>query len=98
MPAVNYKRRARVKLAAPAYKKLIAEVYERDGWRCRSCNRRDGINAHHIKYRSQGGNDEIDNLVSLCVRCHRAVHDGNLKVVIEEGELNFTNKNGWCAE
>lgn len=92
-------KRSRIKLAATAYKALLKQVYERDGWRCRSCHRRDCINAHHIKFRSQGGNDELGNLVSLCVSCHRAVHDGNLRVFINNnGEIDFTNRNGWrCA-
>ena len=29
---------------------------------------------HHILFKSQGGTDEIDNLVALCRDCHDAAH------------------------
>lgn len=33
---------------------------------------------HHIVYRSRGGTDDPENLITLCTRCHTAVHDGIL--------------------
>ncbi len=60
------------------------EVYERDNWHCRSCNNTQSLQPHHIKFRSHGGKDVLDNLVTLCWNCHRAVHDGFLKCWIEE--------------
>ncbi len=56
------------------------DIYLRDRWRCASpvCKRRD-VTPHHIVFRSQGGGDEPDNLVSLCVECHlRLLHEGRL--------------------
>lgn len=32
------------------------------------------VDIHHIQYRSQGGNDEIDNLIPLCRTCHDSAH------------------------
>jgi 5-methylcytosine-specific restriction endonuclease McrA len=29
---------------------------------------------HHIVYRSHGGGDEFENLIGLCVGCHRWAH------------------------
>jgi hypothetical protein len=48
-----------------------AEIYARDGWECASptCTRRD-VTPHHIRFRSQGGGDEPDNVVALCSWCH----------------------------
>jgi hypothetical protein len=48
-----------------------AEVYARDGWLCASptCTRRD-VTPHHLVFRSQGGGDEMENVVSLCSWCH----------------------------
>jgi 5-methylcytosine-specific restriction endonuclease McrA len=43
-----------------------------------------GLHPHHIKYKSAGGEDTLDNLVTLCWKCHRAVHDGFLKVTVHE--------------
>ncbi|MCC6622312.1 MAG: HNH endonuclease [Deltaproteobacteria bacterium] len=53
-------------------------VYRRDRYRCQSptCDRRD-VGAHHVVFRSRGGGDEEDNLVTLCGRCHlEGVHAG----------------------
>jgi hypothetical protein len=59
-------------------------VYQRDNYHCRHCNNTMGLHPHHIKYKSAGGSDELDNLVCLCWVCHRAVHNGFLKCWIEE--------------
>ncbi len=32
------------------------------------------IDAHHIIHRSKGGDDSLENLVTLCWNCHRAQH------------------------
>ena len=31
---------------------------------------------HHRQYRSQSGDDSEQNLITLCVACHRNVHHG----------------------
>ena len=51
-------------------------VLRRDNGLCQQCLR-DGVVAHgthvdHIKPRSAGGTDAMDNLQTLCVRCHAA--------------------------
>ena len=33
------------------------------------------VHVHHRKLRSQGGGDEIENLVHLCVPCHGYLHN-----------------------
>lgn len=49
-------------------------VADRDGGRCRFCGTPVAVEAHHILYRSQGGSDAEDNLISLCVTHHALVH------------------------
>lgn len=34
------------------------------------------LNVHHIKPVSQGGGDEPENLITLCVKCHKDIHFG----------------------
>lgn len=57
-------------------------VYERDNWQCVICgvhcgNRGKGsdrgktIQCHHIIPARYGGEDEMDNLATVCVSCHR---------------------------
>jgi len=35
---------------------------------------------HHKRWLKDGGNDEPDNLTTLCVRCHRLEQQGKLVV------------------
>jgi predicted restriction endonuclease len=38
------------------------------------CERRRGEHAHHVQFRSQGGDDAAYNLLWLCRICHDAAH------------------------
>jgi 5-methylcytosine-specific restriction endonuclease McrA len=58
--------------------------FVRDRFRCRHCNNMNGIHKHHIVYRSHQGSDELNNLLTLCHICHRAHHDGKLKIEVLE--------------
>jgi len=33
------------------------------------------LQVHHIQPRSQGGSDDLDNLVTVCGRCHSRLHE-----------------------
>lgn len=41
---------------------------------CQICNERPVANTHHIIPVSKGGNDDDENLLELCVRCHYIEH------------------------
>ncbi len=43
--------------------------------RCRSCRSADGVQVHHIVPRRVTQDDSDLNLVPLCYRCHREVHE-----------------------
>lgn len=64
---------------------LIHEyVLERDNGLCQLCGSV-GDQKHHIKFRSQGGDDRPNNLVLLCVMCHNQEHsNGGLRSAILE--------------
>lgn len=49
-------------------------VYRRDGWRCALCDNTQGLQVHHVVHRSQGGSDLPQNLITLCWKCHAAIH------------------------
>lgn len=36
------------------------------------------VDIHHIKYKSQGGSDEYENLIALCRDCHIKAHAGEI--------------------
>jgi len=46
---------------------------------CAVCGRgrQADLQAHHVLYRSRGGDDVVANLVALCLEDHAAVHDGH---------------------
>lgn len=51
---------------------------EHTGELCAICERRFGIDAHHRKFRSGGGDDVESNLLWLCRYCHDDIHSGRL--------------------
>ena len=51
------------------------QILTRDARLCRLCGAHSEVlHVHHIVYRSQGGKNTRDNLVSLDWRCHDRVH------------------------
>lgn len=81
-------KRSRIKLPLDAYKKLVIQVHRRDGWRCRKCRCRTSLHCHHIKFRSQGGDDTTFNLVTVCDECHEKIHRRELFVLPKSGCLD----------
>ena len=60
-----------------------AMVLARDSHTCQKCKgkRKDThLEVHHIIFRSQGGTDNPDNLITLCSSCHKDLHDGKIKI------------------
>ena len=53
--------------------KLRLDVLRR-GWRCQFCGKMHNLQIHHQLFRSHGGNNSEDNLISLCARCHSTLH------------------------
>lgn len=66
------------------------KCYERDNYKCQICGvkcvgRRDIggnskrlIQAHHIEKYESGGNNRLENLVTLCASCHKKLHEGEI--------------------
>jgi Holliday junction DNA helicase RuvB len=59
---------------------MRARVLRRDGHRCRSCRSRRSLMVHHVEFRSHGGRTHVQNLLTLCSRCHGLVHEGLLVI------------------
>lgn len=65
---------------AYGYKNNHEAVLNRDNYTCQCCKTKKGtLHVHHIVYRSNGGSDKMDNLITLCENCHRKLHNGELK-------------------
>lgn len=52
------------------------ELARRD-W-CELCGRPGAVHVHHIRSRGAGGDDVLENLISLCPECHDLVHRGRI--------------------
>ena len=51
--------------------------------------------AHHVRHWAQGGATRLDNLLLLCRRHHRAVHEGRFTVTVgDDGEARFSWPDG----
>lgn len=71
------------RVAGRAWAKRALDCYERDNWKCQDCgttclarensavDERRRVQAHHIVSRRNGGTDLLENLVTLCLSCHR---------------------------
>lgn len=61
-----------------AFKKQKMRVLVRDNFCCQApgcrINRLSKLTVHHIIPRSQGGLDNLDNLITLCYDHHEALH------------------------
>lgn len=72
-------------------------VHRRDGYRCVYCGRADKpIELAHFVSRSRGGKGIPQNLISLCIDCHRN-YDGELHSEMKDFLENFLRSKykGW---
>jgi RNA-directed DNA polymerase len=54
-----------------AWAELRVAVLARDGHRCTRCSSTERLHIHHIKEWRQGGQDVMENLTTLCEKCHQ---------------------------
>lgn len=73
--------------AKKAERECYAAVDRRDEHCCRVCGKRVGgigilsaVHHHHLVYRSRGGEHTTANVISLCVKCHHAQHNGEIRL------------------
>lgn len=67
-----------------SFENVKAFVRDRDNYTCQCCSKKNcRIEVHHILFRSLGGSDEPENLISLCKDCHKGVHNGTVKLLLK---------------
>lgn len=75
-----------------------AKVLNRDNHECQYCHGKhkdNKLEVHHIIWRSQGGSDEENNLITLCHTCHKKVHNGEItldKKGLVKGSLKYATQ------
>lgn len=56
-------------------------VLHRDHYTCQCCGKKNcRLEVHHIKFKSDGGTDDEENLITLCEDCHKGVHAGTVVI------------------
>lgn len=56
-------------------------VLARDGFRCQSCDSKKTLHVHHLTYKNHGQEHEhLEDLVTLCARCHEQAHPEKTKL------------------
>lgn len=88
----------RIVLYGDDYKELKDLVIRRDKGKCRKCGSSKMVSAHHIQFRSDGGDDKSSNLVTLCgggKGCHDSVHSkvSSLFITIVDPESDLIKPN-----
>jgi hypothetical protein len=79
VPRAGLKRRRATQGTPPAIRR---EVFWRDRGRCvvPGCRNATFVDLHHLDLRSEGGENDPDNLVVLCGAHHGALHRGRLRI------------------
>jgi hypothetical protein len=73
------------------------KILRRDGHRCAvpGCQNSIWLDVHHIIYYADGGLTAPENLITLCSKCHKNVHEGHLKISGSAPHgLRFLNRRG----
>lgn len=75
----NFKKKP-IRLSPYKFAILREQVFKRDKYVCQMAHLTPGLKcvagltAHHIQYKSQQGDDTLENLVTLCLFCHTVIH------------------------
>lgn len=63
-------------------------IFKRDKHICKSCGKYPSSQVHHIIQRREGGKDELNNLITLCSRCHMLVSPVPDAVLLKLWKIN----------
>ncbi len=65
-------------------------ILNRDSYTCQICGKKHmRLEVHHIIYRSNGGTNDENNLITLCEDCHSGIHDGKIVLTKKPKKLNL---------
>jgi len=72
-------------------------VLFRDNYKCQHCKGKtkdSRLEVHHIIYKSKGGSNKQDNLITLCSSCHKKVHNNTIELKIKKTK-SFKHATFW---
>ncbi len=76
-PLKSHKRINKLSLKQKIRNKNLSKIKPPEDGRCEKCHKLPdfrGLQKHHKRFRSQGGNDGRENLIWLCGKCHDKEH------------------------
>ena len=63
------------------YSSRRSAILRRDNYICQCCGKKNcRLEVHHIKFKSNSGTDDEENLITLCEDCHKGVHAGTVEL------------------
>jgi 5-methylcytosine-specific restriction endonuclease McrA len=66
------------------HKKVQKEVKEVEGYQCMVCGKiTQKAHGHHLIPYSEGGEADLQNMITFCPECHRKYHSGELNIDID---------------
>lgn len=82
------------KLSSLEWRGLRKKVYERDNWTCKDCGVkcRETIQCHHVVPYRESMDDSMENLITLCRKCHCRRHADINRRVRENKRILHSDK------
>lgn len=68
-------------LQTQIWKKKREQRMKKDNYQCQKCGTAKNLVIHHIRYPAAWGMEDIDDLLTLCDRCHALVHERDLNTI-----------------
>jgi hypothetical protein len=94
VPSVQGKGPKRASQTIPPRVRRLVQSRDHEACVVPGCRCRVFVDVHHLDPRSEGGNHDPDNLVTLCCAHHKRVHEGSLIIVRSPEGLRFTHADG----
>ncbi len=81
-----------------SWSKIRAKALWRDSYTCQECQEKDcRLEVHHKKALCKGGDNSLLNLITLCVKCHRAEHKSWRAYAQGEGSRQESSQEAYHA-
>lgn len=98
-----YRKGRKDKDALIEFHSLCNFVFRRDGLACQSCfltryklsMQKLNLTAHHILPRDEGGTNDMENLITLCNKCHDSIEETKLRTREEIYGFLSPDKRHW---
>ena len=78
--------------------RLRRQVLARDHHRCvvPGCRNSRNIEVHHVQFKSRGGSNKMDNLITMCTGHHTMLHEGRVVMTGKPPRLSFQRRPRYC--